>query len=55
MFQYIRYLELTKSVLSYKDRFPLTLPAIRRLGKLEFHPKTTLIVSENGKGKSTLL
>ena len=37
------------------DRYPYSLPAIRQLGTLEFHPKVTFIVGENGSGKSTLL
>ena len=35
--------------------FPMTLPAIQNLGKLELHPNVSFIVGENGTGKSTLL
>ena len=35
--------------------YPFSLPAIRELKKIEFHPKVTFIVGENGTGKSTLL
>lgn len=55
MFQYIRSVELSQSASAYRDRFPLTLPAIQNLGKLELHPNVSFIVGENGIGKSTLL
>jgi predicted ATPase len=37
------------------DRYPFSLPAVRHLDKLTFHPSVTFIVGENGSGKSTLL
>ncbi|MGV7206733.1 AAA family ATPase [Oxalobacteraceae bacterium A2-2] len=37
------------------EAYPFSLPAIRKLGTLEFHPSVTFIVGENGSGKSTLL
>lgn len=37
------------------DRFPFNVPAIEKLGELEFHPAVTFFVGENGSGKSTLL
>ncbi|MBB3220786.1 AAA family ATPase [Pseudoduganella umbonata] len=37
------------------DRYPFSLPAVRHLDKLTFHPSLTFIVGENGSGKSTLL
>ena len=36
-------------------KFPYTLPAVRGLSTLEFHPKVTFLVGENGSGKSTLM
>jgi predicted ATPase len=36
-------------------RFPYSLPALRHLSALTFHPKVTFFVGENGSGKSTLL
>lgn len=35
--------------------YPYSLPAIRKLDRIEFHPKVTFIIGENGSGKSTLL
>jgi predicted ATPase len=37
------------------DQFPFTIPALRELDILEFHPDLTFIVGENGSGKSTLI
>ncbi|WP_183602517.1 AAA family ATPase [Paenibacillus phyllosphaerae] len=37
------------------DRYPFDLAVIRSLQTLEFHPKVTYIVGENGMGKSTLM
>jgi len=37
------------------DAYPFSLPAIRSLDTLAFHPAVTFIVGENGSGKSTLL
>jgi predicted ATPase len=52
---YLLHLELLRERIPAADRFPYTLPAIRHLGKLSFHPKVTFLVGENGSGKSTLL
>ena len=37
------------------DRYPFSLPAVRAIAGLEFHPSVTFLVGENGSGKSTLL
>lgn len=37
------------------DTYPFSIPAIRNLGELSFHPDVTFFVGENGSGKSTLL
>lgn len=37
------------------DRYPFSLPAVKHLDQLIFHPSVTFIVGENGSGKSTLL
>ena len=35
--------------------YPFSMPAIRALNRLEFHPAVTFFIGENGSGKSTLL
>lgn len=35
--------------------YPYNIPAVREMGRLEFHPDVTFLVGENGSGKSTLL
>lgn len=52
---YLLHLDLLRERISEPNRFPYTLPAIRLLERLEFHPKVTFFVGENGSGKSTLL
>ena len=37
------------------DEYPFSLPAVRGLHRLEFHPGVTFFAGENGSGKSTLL
>lgn len=37
------------------DDDPFSLPAVRELFDLSFHPSVTYLVGENGSGKSTLL
>lgn len=37
------------------DQYPFSLPAVRALDSIVFHPAVTFIVGENGAGKSTLL
>jgi len=37
------------------DKYPFSLPVISNFEKLDFHPKVTFIIGENGTGKSTLL
>jgi predicted ATPase len=38
-----------------KTTYPFNLPAISRLDEIEFHPKVTFFVGENGSGKSTMI
>lgn len=37
------------------DEYPFSVPAVKNLGTLEFHPDVTFFVGENGTGKSTLM
>src|SRR5262249_61003265 len=49
------HLELLRARVPSFDQFPYSLPALRSLERLPFHPKVTFLVGENGMGKSTLL
>lgn len=53
--QYLRSIELKRSKIENFDKYPFCLPSIKSLTTLEFHPKVTFIVGENGTGKSTIL
>ncbi|OWK38137.1 AAA family ATPase [Fimbriiglobus ruber] len=52
---YLLHLEMLPDRIPDVTRFPYTLPSIRNLGTLAFHPKVTFLVGENGAGKSTIL
>jgi predicted ATPase len=45
---------IKERVSSFED-YPFSIPVIKSLDKIEFHPKVTFFVGENGAGKSTLL
>nr|WP_199798523.1 AAA family ATPase [Clostridium tetani] len=53
--QYLRYVELCREKIQSFSQYPYCLSAIKNLSKIEFHPKVTYIVGENGTGKSTIL
>ena len=53
--QYLRSIELRRDKIESFSKYPFYLPAIKNLRNLEFHPKVTFIVGENGTGKSTIL
>ncbi len=53
--QYIREVKINKSEIEDINKYPFSLPIIKNLNRLKFHPKVTFIVGENGSGKSTLL
>lgn len=50
---YLRSIAIKSSPSS--DSFPFNLPLFQNLNKLEFENEVTIIVGENGTGKSTLL
>lgn len=52
---FIREAQLcTKHIDSFSE-YPYSLPVIKNLSTIKFHPKVTYIVGENGTGKSTIL
>lgn len=53
--QFLRSIELKRNNIESFSRYPYCLPVIKNLTSLEFHPKVTFIVGENGTGKSTIL
>jgi predicted ATPase len=55
LYQFLRRIELRTERIDSFDEYPYCLPAIRSLDSLEFHPKVTFLVGENGTGKSTIL
>jgi predicted ATPase len=51
---WLKAVEMKKSAVDSKQ-FPLNLPLIQSMDKLEFDTPVTLLVGENGTGKSTLM
>jgi predicted ATPase len=51
---YLQQISLPASI-SSDEAYPFSIPAIRTLRSLKFHPDVTFFVGENGSGKSTLL
>ncbi|NMO98135.1 AAA family ATPase [Paenibacillus lemnae] len=52
---YLRSVQLMKDQVPSFERYPFNLPAVSAMDYLEFHPRVTYIVGENGMGKSTVL
>ncbi|GGE70058.1 AAA family ATPase [Priestia taiwanensis] len=55
MTTYIRRIEVKRDDIPSYKHYPFSLPTIKELETLAFHPNVTYIVGENGMGKSTLL
>jgi predicted ATPase len=53
--QFLRSVRLLREEVPSFDTYPFSLPAVRELFELTFHPSVTFVVGENGSGKSTLL
>jgi predicted ATPase len=53
--QFARSIRLVREEVPTFDEYPFSLPAVRELFELSFHPSVTFLVGENGSGKSTLL
>lgn len=52
---YIREISLRPDADVDLDEFPFSIPAVREMNALKFHPDVTFFVGENGSGKSTIL
>ena len=52
---YIREIQLKRDDIESFDIYPFSIPAVKELDYLEFHPDVTFFVGENGTGKSTLI
>ncbi len=53
--QYLLEVRLLREKVPSFKAYPFSLPAVRHLHTLKFHPKVTFIIGENATGKSTLL
>ncbi|MEY2466137.1 MAG: hypothetical protein QOD03_658 [Verrucomicrobiota bacterium] len=53
--RYFEAVRLDREKVSKFDEYPFSIPSIRHLTRLEFHPGITFFIGENGSGKSTLL
>lgn len=52
---YLRSLNFYNETDADWSQYPLSIPAVNDLDKIEFHPEVTFFVGENGAGKSTIL
>jgi predicted ATPase len=52
---YLREIELKRDDIPSFEEYPFSLPVVRELDVLGFHPDVTFFVGENGTGKSTLV
>lgn len=52
---YITSVELLAERIEDFASYPYSLPVVKYLDRLEFHPQVTFLIGENGSGKSTLL
>ena len=53
--QFLLWAQLLREEIPTFSTYPFSLPVIRKLDRITFHPKVTFLVGENGSGKSTLL
>lgn len=52
---YLSQIRLKRDLIAAFNQYPFDLAVIQHLHTLNFHPKVTYIVGENGMGKSTLM
>jgi predicted ATPase len=51
----VLYAELKRDAIPTFDRYPFSIPSVRGLQRIAFHPEVTVVVGENGSGKSTFV
>jgi predicted ATPase len=52
---FLLWAQLLREKVPSFSSYPFSLPGIRKLDRITFHPKVTFLIGENGSGKSTLL
>lgn len=52
---FLNAVRLERDLVTDFGEYPFSIPAVRHLHRLEFHPAVTFFIGENGSGKSTLL
>lgn len=52
---YLKSIHIEKPQGKEANQFPFTIPAVKSIDYLDFHPDVTFLVGENGSGKSTIL
>ncbi len=52
---FLRSATLLREGVEDLGKYPFSIPAVRGMETLEFHPQVTFFVGENGSGKSTLV
>lgn len=52
---YLRSISLKRDIISSFNDYPFSIPVVKELDTIEFHPDVTFLVGENGSGKSTLI
>ncbi|MCB0114308.1 MAG: AAA family ATPase [Caldilineaceae bacterium] len=52
---YLRKVMINWDTVEDRDAYPFSIPALRGINEIEFHPDVTFLIGENGAGKSTLI
>ncbi|WP_068776113.1 AAA family ATPase [Paenibacillus sp. FJAT-26967] len=52
---FLRRMQIMRPDLPSLNQYPFNIEALKQMNQLDFHPKVTYIIGENGMGKSTLM